>query len=456
MKNPTNATNLGGKTIGVSIPAPTVNQDEGKALIVNSSGTGLTFGEAGSVDDVVNSAGQSVVTNKIAHLPSGTVQLQDQSVTFVANTDNATKDEYPYRASVTLSGVTSSTYAEIVYSNDQATSLNYAPYVDTTTDTIYIYSRTNVGTVTIPTISIGMDYSDITIDSAPTSGSGNAVSSGGVYTNCVRTSGNQTVAGQKTFTDTLTLRNSFPQNYLDNPSDDYTTSYTSVYTKYYIALRDKNQLAVAHISNYVYNGGRGLSISAFDKSSGSVKEANIGLVVPKSSAPYVTATYRTYNSANTSDVVTIGHLESYTKVFTYKGNLYYYSDANGSLSTDGWVSYVRIGPKKGYLSIGCKFTANTTATLNNNFTYLRTGDIQSKLGVTFKSNFETFTGVWENSLNNNIPPQYGQFVCINTSNNQIYLGRVYDNASGLQWGGWPWSTLAGSSVTISSVYVEEA
>ena len=204
MKNPTNATNLGGKTIGVSIPAPTVNQDEGKALIVNSSGTGLTFGEAGSVDDVVNSAGQSVVTNKIAHLPSGTVQLLDQSVTFVTNTDNATKDEYPYRASVTLSGVTSSTYAEIVYSNDQATSLNYAPYVDTTTDTIYIYSRTNVGTVQIPTISIGMDYSDITIDSAPTSGSGNAVSSGGVYTNCVRTSGDQTISGSKTFSSTIT------------------------------------------------------------------------------------------------------------------------------------------------------------------------------------------------------------------------------------------------------------
>ena len=231
MKNPTNATNLGGKTIGVSIPTPTVNQDEGKALIVNSSGTGLTFGEAGRVDDVVNSAGQSVVTNKIAHLPNGTVQLLNQSATFVANTDSSTNTEFPYRASVTLSGVTSSTYAEVVYSNDQATSLNYAPYVDTTTDTIYIYSRTDVGTVTIPTISIGMDYSDITIDSTPTSGSGNAVSSGGVYTALsgkaddnavVKLTGNQTIAGIKTHTN-MTKFNDIA---LDNDAKTYLYCYS--------------------------------------------------------------------------------------------------------------------------------------------------------------------------------------------------------------------------------------
>lgn len=199
-----------GKTLGASIPAPAVNQDEGKAIIVNPSGTGFIFGEAGKVDDVkVN--GTSVVSNKEANitvgvgvltlqtnggsslgtfsanatsdntitLPNGTVQLLNQSVTFVS--DN-TYEEFPYRASVLVTGVTSSTYAEVTYSEEQATSLNFATFIETATDTIYLYSRTNVGTVTIPTISIGMDYSDITIDATPTSGSGNAVSSGGVYT----------------------------------------------------------------------------------------------------------------------------------------------------------------------------------------------------------------------------------------------------------------------------------
>ena len=57
-----------GKTLGASIPAPTVGTDEGKAIIVNSSGTGFIFGEAGKVDDVqIN--GASIVSNKIAVIP---------------------------------------------------------------------------------------------------------------------------------------------------------------------------------------------------------------------------------------------------------------------------------------------------------------------------------------------------------------------------------------------------
>lgn len=64
-----------GKTLGASIPVITPNQDEGKALVVNSSGTGFVYGEAGSVDDVqVN--GVSVVTNKVANV---TVPAQVQA-----------------------------------------------------------------------------------------------------------------------------------------------------------------------------------------------------------------------------------------------------------------------------------------------------------------------------------------------------------------------------------------
>lgn len=137
-------------------------------LTINTNG-GSTLGTF--------SANQS--TNQTVTLPNGTVQLLNQSVTFVS--DN-TYEEFPYRATVSVTGVTASTYAEVTYSEEQATSLNFATFIETATDVIYLYSRTNVGTVTIPTISIGMDYSDITIDATPTSGSGNAVSSGGVYT----------------------------------------------------------------------------------------------------------------------------------------------------------------------------------------------------------------------------------------------------------------------------------
>lgn len=236
------------------------------------------------------------------------IRLMNVSATFESNPDTSNNLEFPYRASIEADGVSEYMSATVMFSQIQATSGNFATYCQTDEDVIYIYSKTDVGTITIPAVSCDLSVNYINVDNVPTEDSQAVITSGGVYDNCVRTSGNQTIAGQKTFSNTPTLRDAFPQTYLDNTSDDYTTSYASVDTKYYIALRDKNQLAVSHILNYVYNGGRGLSISAFDKSSGSVKEANIGLVVPKSSTPYVTASYRTYNSANTSDVMTIGHL----------------------------------------------------------------------------------------------------------------------------------------------------
>ena len=56
-----------GKTLGASIPAITANQDEGKALVVNSTGTAFEFGEAGKVDDVqIN--GTSILSNKVANI----------------------------------------------------------------------------------------------------------------------------------------------------------------------------------------------------------------------------------------------------------------------------------------------------------------------------------------------------------------------------------------------------
>lgn len=59
-----------GMTLGASIPAPT-STNAGKALIVNTSGNGYTFGEAGKVDDVKIGT-TSIVSNKIATIPTAT------------------------------------------------------------------------------------------------------------------------------------------------------------------------------------------------------------------------------------------------------------------------------------------------------------------------------------------------------------------------------------------------
>ena len=64
--------------------------------------------------------------------------------------------EYPYRATYTNSSVTATTYAEVTYSSEQASSGKYAPFCTTYAGGIYLYANAAVGTVTIPTLTIGV------------------------------------------------------------------------------------------------------------------------------------------------------------------------------------------------------------------------------------------------------------------------------------------------------------
>lgn len=263
---------------------------------------------------------------------SASTRLTDISVTFSAQS-SPTYSNFPNRASVAISGCTSNKQATVTYNSTEALSGNYAPWCETYDGGVYLYSKV-AGTVTVATIVVDQVSNFFNLESTPTQNSGNPISSGGVFTNCVRTTDDQTVAGAKTFTSAPTIENTLPQLYLDNSADDYTTSYTSVDTKNYLAFRDKNNTATAHISEYVYNGGRGLSISAFDKSSGSVKEANIGLVVPKSSSPYVTATYRT-SGLGSSDVLTAGNGVTLNTVQTLGGQKVFAGELPTSQPTSG-------------------------------------------------------------------------------------------------------------------------
>ena len=107
--------------------------------------------------------------------------LSNTQVTFSSNPDTSTNTDYPYRGTISATGVTSSTPVDVTFADEEANSLHYASWCTTDTDVIYLYSTVN-DTITIPTIAIGMDYTGSPVDSSPTSGSVNPVSSGGVYT----------------------------------------------------------------------------------------------------------------------------------------------------------------------------------------------------------------------------------------------------------------------------------
>ena len=77
--------------------------------------------------------------------------LTNQTVsTWVADT---TYTDFPYKATIAVTGVTSSDVAEVILSQEQASSGNYASVTNTTDGAIEIYSSVNTEII-IPTIVI--------------------------------------------------------------------------------------------------------------------------------------------------------------------------------------------------------------------------------------------------------------------------------------------------------------
>ena len=64
---------------------------------------------------------------------------------------DTTYADYPYKATITATGVTSTMVAEVIYSVADATSGNYAPICETYDGGVYIYSKVNTA-ITVPTV----------------------------------------------------------------------------------------------------------------------------------------------------------------------------------------------------------------------------------------------------------------------------------------------------------------
>lgn len=166
------------------------------------------------------------------------------------------------------------------------------------------------GTVTkIGTSSVGTDLKPIKlVNGVPTAVSNDLVS----------TSGDQNIANKKTFTDQLKISVSGEnllvlqdkrQDVTDTSSSQYwnTTQYT-----------DKNNSKMAQISAYQGGAYRGLRFYTF-KPGGGNTEMQL-LHDGTNNVSYVVAPNRTYNASNTTDVVTIGSLQSSTDVVHTSGN----------------------------------------------------------------------------------------------------------------------------------------
>lgn len=109
------------------------------------------------------------------------IRLLNVSVTFDDNPDTSNNTEFPYRASIQADGVSEYMSATVMFSQIQATSGNFATYCQTDEDVVYIYSKTDVGTITIPAVSCDLSVNYINVDNVPTEDSQAVITSGGVY-----------------------------------------------------------------------------------------------------------------------------------------------------------------------------------------------------------------------------------------------------------------------------------
>ena len=221
------------------------------------------------------------------------IRLLNVSATFESNPDTDTNTDFPYRATIDADGVSEYMSATVMFSQVQAISGNFATFCQTDTDKIYVYSKTNVGTITIPAVSCDLSVNYINVDNVPTEDSPAVITSGGVYDNCVRIDGTQNITGSKIFNNIINTQD-LTKNIADaRASDEWIWAGLEIFdsarrTGY---IRQKFQT----------NNRNDFMIASEDAQGGS------GAIHIMSDG-YVTASTRAYNSNNTGDIVTIGTL----------------------------------------------------------------------------------------------------------------------------------------------------
>lgn len=134
-----------------------------------------------------------------------------------------------------------------------------------------------------------------------------------------------------TMTGALDIQMSLPQLHLTNSTDDFSTPNTAVNTTHHISNLDKNGNDTFHLSEYTYNGGRRMAITLRSKTTGNVKEANLGLTVEDSGVVYATApSWSPGTNDNSDKILTIKMANSLPSLVHTTGNETIAGDKNFS------------------------------------------------------------------------------------------------------------------------------
>lgn len=99
---------------------------------------------------------------KFSDVPPGFTTLEYETADFTGTTPSTYSfyQSFPYMATVTVAGVTGDTCAYVAFSQDQVESGNFASVGDTGTNAVYLFSKSRLEGVQIPTIIIGFDFTN--------------------------------------------------------------------------------------------------------------------------------------------------------------------------------------------------------------------------------------------------------------------------------------------------------
>lgn len=160
--------------------------------MTNTAAKKITYdGKPVQVESAIrDSTGLVINTTYLKKTEASVTYVNGVSIHFDADTSVSGGPEfidYPYVGTFELSRITSTTTAEVIFSESQVNSGQYAPICQTKDDhKVYIYARNNVtpnagDVIVIPTITIGSGVA-LNCDVEVTQNSNNPVTSGGVYT----------------------------------------------------------------------------------------------------------------------------------------------------------------------------------------------------------------------------------------------------------------------------------
>lgn len=430
--------------------------DSPKTLVTDTSG-GHTFLKVGEMDSYYDTSSVSRrftikcisckaytfdSSNKLTHIDGKSIaegtgkQLTNVPVTFSLQ---ATPDyaDYPYRGVLTDPVITPNTYATVTYSSEQAASGNFSPICNTGSGVLYVYANAAVGSITIPTITIsGGELSMMTIDATPTSGSGNPVSSGGVYSNCVRTTDDQAVYGIKYFKgNTPTSQPPDGGTTVPMGLDFYggTTVGGVAYGNYLdIPIRNKDSQLLGIISAFQVgtdnsNGFNGFRFGLRDRADTTWK-AFLSIYNSGSIGwdGYI------YQRNGQTRVLDVADLEIKTS-FINKGNI------------TGHVTFTRIGPSLARID----FSLSNGSSVETTEYILTNTDLANLFGYTVKApgsgTAEVFNGWWTVSTFQGVvsSDKLGYGAPLGVSSSGIRIGRWYNLNPTPQWGGWAVSAAQG-------------